>query len=490
SSASSQKRLRTLADIDPAVEAKLRRKIDRRILPVRANIGNAKIVHLERDLNMKGYDYNILLTAPLKHADIRRGHRILAPRLLPVSFYASYMVFELPCQMLTKWLGPGKTLPLFGFLFGLFTFAMAFVKSFGAGVAVRFFLGIAESAVFPGISYFLSRYYRKDELGFRLACYLVCTAAAGALGGLLASGILRISHIGWLTEWRLIFFIEGLASMVIAAAAWFLISDRPSACKWLTPEERELAEFRVMAENVGQHEAIDKMHSKAVKAGIWNANTLVIAIIFFLNCVQVQGVSFFLPSIIKSIYPERSVIVQQLLTTPPYVIGGFCTLSTGYLSWKTKRRGIYLVLSVPFLVAGFSLYLASMNPHIRYLAAFCVALGAYNFGAIVTAWTAVNVTSDTARASAIGTMVAAGNAGGLLSCWTMLPKDAPRYVPGNAFNLANSVVIFFLASGLILWQKRENKAKAAGRDDHRLVGKSACEIADLGQKHPDFRYAY
>lgn len=76
------------------------------------------------------------------------------------------------------------------------------------------------------------------------------------------------------TPYSLIFFIEGLASMVIAAAAWFLISDRPSACKWLTPEERELAEFRVMAENVGQHEAIDKMHSKAVKAGIWNANTL------------------------------------------------------------------------------------------------------------------------------------------------------------------------------------------------------------------------
>lgn len=73
------------------------------------------------------------------------------------SFYVAYIVFELPCQMLTKlvsspahltavqtltssrrWWGPGKTLPIFGFLFGLFSFVMAFVHTFGAAVAVRF----------------------------------------------------------------------------------------------------------------------------------------------------------------------------------------------------------------------------------------------------------------------------------------------------------------------------------------------------------------
>jgi hypothetical protein len=37
-----------------------------------------------------------------------------------------------------RWWGPGKTLPIFGFLFGLFSFVMAFVHTFGAAVAVRF----------------------------------------------------------------------------------------------------------------------------------------------------------------------------------------------------------------------------------------------------------------------------------------------------------------------------------------------------------------
>lgn len=72
----------------------------------------------------------------------------------------------------------------------------------------------------------------------------------------------------------MIFFIEGIISMGVGAICWFFMSDRPSACKWLTPEERELAEFRLVAEQPGQSEAIDALHSKAVWAGICNTNTI------------------------------------------------------------------------------------------------------------------------------------------------------------------------------------------------------------------------
>ncbi|GAA6005711.1 uncharacterized protein JCM10292_006747 [Rhodotorula paludigena] len=468
-----------LIHIDPAEEARLRRKIDIRILPTvallylfcfidRANIGNARLAGLERDLGLSGYDYNILLTA----------------------FYVAYVVFEFPAQMVNKWIGPGKMIPILSFLFGLFSLCMAFVHSFGAAIAVRFLLGIAEGGVFPGIAFFLSRFYRKDELGFRLACYIVCAPLAGAVGGLLASGILKIDSIGPYTRWRNIFLVEGIITCGIAIISWFILPDRPEVCKWLTPEERALAEARIKAENVGSTHVVDALHNKAVYGGIFNVTTLLCATIFLFDNIVVQGVGFFLPTIIRTIYPDETTIQQQLRTVPPYVVGAFTTLLTGYLSFKTKKRGLYMVISAPFMILGYAMYIGSMDPQVRYAASFMVAIGAFSFGALCTAWAAANVTSDTARASALGTVVLFGNVGGLISTWTMLPNAAPRFLPGNAFNLSNSSVMLILSIFLWLYQIRENRAKENGRDDWRIEGLTQTEIEDLGQKHPGFRFRY
>ncbi|GJN91193.1 hypothetical protein Rhopal_004211-T1 [Rhodotorula paludigena] len=466
-----------LIHIDPAEEARLRRKIDIRILPTRANIGNARLAGLERDLGLSGYDYNILLTAfycayvvctlvffefwGLKRRGARSHERGTS---------ACYRL-EFPAQMINKWIGPGKMIPILSFLFGLFSLCMAFVHSFGAAIA-------------------LSRFYRKDELGFRLACYIVCAPLAGAVGGLLASGILKIDSIGPYTRWRNIFLVEGIITCGIAIISWFILPDRPEVCKWLTPEERALAEARIKAENVGSTHVVDALHNKAVYSGIFNVTTLLCATIFLFDNIVVQGVGFFLPTIIRTIYPDETTIQQQLRTVPPYVVGAFTTLLTGYLSFKTKKRGLYMVISAPFMILGYAMYIGSMDPQVRYAASFMVAIGAFSFGALCTAWAAANVTSDTARASALGTVVLFGNVGGLISTWTMLPNAAPRFLPGNAFNLSNSSVMLILSIFLWLYQIRENRAKENGRDDWRIEGLTQTEIEDLGQKHPGFRFRY
>ncbi|KPV77704.1 uncharacterized protein RHOBADRAFT_11949, partial [Rhodotorula graminis WP1] len=485
--------------VDEAAEARLRRRFDLRLLPVvaliylfcfidRANIGNAKIAG-----------------AP------RASSATLCDQVVTVFPYVSYTVFELPLQLVTKKIGPGKTLPALAFLFGLFSLCMGFVQNYGQAIGVRFLLGVAESCIFPGLAFYLSRFYRKDELGFRLSCYLVCTPAAGACGGLLASGLLKIGSIGQYRSWRVIFVFEGLITMVIGIVSYFLMPDRPEACKWLSDDERgapahplsssrstsltdsytpaALAEVRIKSENVGQAQAVDKLRTRAVLQGIFAPSTLVVAVVFLFNNITVQGVGFLYPTIVKTIYPNETTINLQLRTVPPYVVGAFVVLLTGYLSFKTKKRGLYLLICAPFVTVGYILYLSSMNPQVRYAAAFLVATGSFAFGAMTTTWAAANVTSDSARASAIGTVVMFGNMGGLISAWTFLPKDGPRYVPGNAFNLAGSVIMFVLTAGLWAWQVRENRAKENGRDDHYLVGKTEEEIQLLGTKNPHFRYS-
>lgn len=72
-----------LLTFDPKAEARLRWKIDLFIIPTvallylfcfidRANIGNARLAGLEKDLGLTGYDYNVVLSV----------------------FYISYIIFE------------------------------------------------------------------------------------------------------------------------------------------------------------------------------------------------------------------------------------------------------------------------------------------------------------------------------------------------------------------------------------------------------------
>jgi fucose permease len=119
-----------LVHFDPAAVSRLRLKIDLYIVPTvsllylfcfidRANIGNAKLAGFEKDLHMKGYDYNAVLSV----------------------FYISYIIFEIPSNMLCKIIGPGYYLPGISLGFGILSVCTAFVHNFGQAAAVRFVLG-------------------------------------------------------------------------------------------------------------------------------------------------------------------------------------------------------------------------------------------------------------------------------------------------------------------------------------------------------------
>lgn len=300
-------------------------------------------------------------------------------------------------------MGPGWFLPLTTLLFGVVTVGTAFCQNKGQMIACRFLLGIFEAGLLPGIAYYLSRWYRHAELSFRLGMYMVMTPTAGAFGGLLASGILKLENFGSLTQWRMIFGIEGIITIGIAAILLFLLTDNPTTARWLTPEERELAVARVMSERIAQDEVVDKMNLTKVKNGISNPVTLITAFIFLCGNVVVLGISFFLPTIIRTIYPNRTIVQQQLLTVPPYVVGGACLLLVSWLATKFNTRQIPIFMSAPTVMAGYAIMLASSNANVRYAAIFLTASCAFLGGSLCNAQVSANTVSDTARSVAIGT---------------------------------------------------------------------------------------
>ncbi|GLA61424.1 hypothetical protein AtubIFM55763_006016 [Aspergillus tubingensis] len=96
-------------NIDPALEKKLLRKLDWRVIPAlwflflvsfmdRSNIGNAKIAGMSKELHLVGNDYNLAVTM----------------------FTVAYVIFGMPANLLVKKFGP-KMLVLYMFTWGKMT---------------------------------------------------------------------------------------------------------------------------------------------------------------------------------------------------------------------------------------------------------------------------------------------------------------------------------------------------------------------------------
>ncbi|KIX09184.1 uncharacterized protein Z518_00263 [Rhinocladiella mackenziei CBS 650.93] len=466
-----------LAQFDPVEERRLMYKIDLYIVPIvallylfcfidRANIGNARLAGFEEDLALTGYQYNQVLSV----------------------FYISYIVFEIPGNMACKWIGPGWFIPATTLGFGIMTVAFAFVRDIHSACGVRFLLGVFEAPMLPGIAYYMSRWYRRSELAFRLALYIVTAPLAGAFGGLLASAILKLDSFGSTKSWEMIFAIEGIVTIGLALIAFFALTDRPETARWLTDDQKQLAIVRLKTERVGTTEVLDKLDKPKLLRGILNPVTLVTAWIFLLECITVQGLAFFAPTVIRTIYPTYSVVRQQLMTVPPYIVGAVSVVASNLLAWKIDRRNIIITCSAVPVVVGYIMFLASENAKVRYGAIFIIVMGAFNGGALCNAQVSANVVSDTARSSAIGTNVMFGNIGGLIATWAFLPFDGPNYPIGNGLNLAAQATVLISSIALGVWLAQDNKKRAQVDVHARILGLSQKQVADLDWRHPGFTW--
>jgi adenylosuccinate synthase len=158
-------------------ETAVRRKLDKVIVPLttflyllcfldRTNVGNARIQGMARDLKLVGYRFNWVTSI----------------------FYIVYMFVEVPSNILLKKIGPKYYLPLLVVGFGFVSLCTAFVHSFEGLLAARAMLGVFEGGVMPGLAFFITCFYKRNELLFRIGIYVSAASMAGAFGGLLATG--------------------------------------------------------------------------------------------------------------------------------------------------------------------------------------------------------------------------------------------------------------------------------------------------------------
>jgi len=129
----------------------------------------------------------------------------------------------------------------------------AAVSNFSGALAVRFFLGLFESAVTPGFTLFTSQWYTKEEQGLRTSIWFCFNGFAQIVGGLVAYGIARGTDINGssIEPWKIVFLVTGLLTVVVGI--WFLwrMPDSQLNASFLTKEERLMAIERVRSNQQG-----------------------------------------------------------------------------------------------------------------------------------------------------------------------------------------------------------------------------------------------
>ncbi|KAF2759338.1 MFS general substrate transporter [Pseudovirgaria hyperparasitica] len=434
----------------------------------RTNIGNAKVAGLTRDLNMTGGQYNAALSV----------------------FFVSYSLAEPLTNVLLKKLRPSIFLPIIMVLWGICMTLMGIVHNFEGLAAVRFFLGLAEAGLFPGVNYYLSCWYKRSEFGIRAAIFFSAAALAGSFGGLLAAAIAQMDGIAGLHGWAWIFILEGIFTVLVGIASYWMVHDFPDQATFLSVDDRKRVLARLKADNQASAE-----HEEFKMTYFWQSvtdwKTWAYAVIYMGCDGALYAFSLFLPTIIQElgIAGSDSPTISNLLSVPPYAAAAMLTVLVGYIADKTRYRG-YCNMAVSLLgIAGFSMLLGSQKPAVKYAGTFLGACGIYPAVPNSISWAANNVEGVYKRGVTLGFMIGWGNLNGVVSSNIYQTKDAPQYYVGHGVVLAYLTLFYGLGSVVThLLLRQENGKRRRGERDGWAEGKNEAEMELLGDKRPDFMY--
>ncbi|KXN73672.1 MFS general substrate transporter [Conidiobolus coronatus NRRL 28638] len=356
------------------------------------------------------------------------------------------------------------------FTWGVITMALAAVKNFEGLMAGRFFLGLAEAGLFPGIVYYMSFWYTRKELGIRLALILSTSNIAGSISGLLAYGISFIDGKGGLSGWQWIFIIEGLPSTILGITTWWILPSTPSKAKWLNQSERDYLVKKLLEDHTDS-ETI-KFRKDQLKEAFTDYKVYLYMLSYFGYVCPAYAMAQLLPTIIGGM--GFSSVSTLLLSAAPYTVSVVTILSVAYHSDKRMERCFHFVFILIIGAVGFLIMAIAPQNNIKYLGSFFAIIGITSASPMLLSWLSNNMVGSTKSGAASAMVVSFGNLGGVISGQMYRSTEAPLYLPSHISNMA--LILMSIITSLILRYclvKENSKLESmSNRDQHPLNERS------------------
>lgn len=322
-------------------------------------------------------------------------------------FFLGYFLFEVPSNLILVRVGARRWIAALMILWGIISFATAFVRTPSLYVVLRFLLGAAEAGFYPGVILYLTFWLPAAVRSRLLALFIVAIPISGMVGSPISARILQLDQFWGFRGWQWLFVMEGVPVVFLGIIAYLWLADGPRKVAWLSSAEKE----RVALDLASDLPARNRSHS-TISAFRDHPSVYGFSFAYFALMCALYGVGFWIPRILQM----RGASLGDIgwMTSIPYLIGTVGMLGWSHHSDRRQEHRRHLVAAYMTAAAGFA-FVGLLGSLPVTIAAFSLStLGI--FAAMPVFWSASTLRlAGPAVGVSIAIVNSIGNLGGFVS---------------------------------------------------------------------------
>lgn len=318
-------------------------------------------------------------------------------------FFLTYVAGQTPGALLVERWSARRMIGMSMIAWGLLTMLTAEVRTPSQLYLVRFALGAAEAAFFPGVIVYLSHWFIREDRAKATSNFMAAIPLSFVIGSPVAGWILGHTWCGY-AGWRWLFILEGIPAIVLGAVSFFFLTDWPHQATWLTPAQRDWIQYRLREE----------APSTSPRISVWQTLTsrtiLLLATSAFITYLPMYSFAFWIPTMLKS-FSGLSDVRVGVLGAVPYVVTFVAMQINGWHSDRSGERHWHSAIPILLAVIG-AVGLMSQSRSLFVLVTF-FTLGANIYSCLPTFFAIPTETlSKSVAAAAVGMINSFGSVAG------------------------------------------------------------------------------
>ena len=377
-------------------------------------------------------------------------------------FFIGYALCEIPSNLLLVRFGARLWIARIMITWGLISAGMMFVQGETSFYVMRFLLGVAEAGFLPGIVYYLSQWFPREQRAKAVSWFMIGIPLSVVFGGPLSGWLLGFDgHLG-LHGWQWMYLVEGLPATLLGFVVLGLLTEKPAEARWLDAGAARLAQRSASTPSTPKPRT---RHRIGLGESLRHPTVWLLALIMFCCQTGSYGLTLWVPTIVKGLSGFTN-LETGFFSAVPYIAAALGMILIGRSSDRSGERILHLAIPTVDRRARIHRHRACLSSPVPAMIALSVA-AVGDYGTRGPFWALPGkFLAGSSAAAAIALINSMGAVGGFVGPYAVgYLKDSTGSFRSPLFLLAG---ILFAGSVLTLFLRRSPVLAPPGESPARV----------------------